>query len=1067
MNQKSPNPLFRRLAIPAVCALAVALLSSPALARPYATSLTNSLTSISFRLNEDADNVKIISLGGAVTNDLGPLPKGLTVTNLVIAGVFKVQVTKSAGPGYVQGVVNQISVDTNNFVKFVNQRGVSVNKNTNSPYFGRIYVSVSAPGTTAGRSVADGIYLLNADQTDAIGQGDTPRTGGVNGGAGFDAFVANAESPNRIVVGPDDNLYITDWSDAHGGLYVTDPNVATNAAATHVLPFLGGPSATTNNHGSMSAVWIEGSLAQGNLVVYTQDEDLVPKNGVWRYDIGAGPLPYAADGTLAFSFGLNSQYSDLVRGPDGKWYGSNRRAEFATSAGVFVLSEDGSTVLWNSLSVWREFSGNPTARDSYFGETRGLDVSPDGKYLVVFRGATNNPVAPFIPPFVAANSVLILPLDNGVPNITNLVVMPTAPFTATGRDVSFDAVGNIYTVSSGQGLLRIYSPGGFSIVTTGSDGTLEMFVPQMDVGVAATDNAASEIAAERGEFTITRASPDLSQPLTVRFAMTGTATNGVDYVLQTNSVTLTTNVVVIPAGADNVVVSLVATDDAVAEFTETARLGVTPSDAYTVISQPATVTIEDNETPSIDIEAAQSTVFEANVFDYARFQLIRRGRTNDGPLSIEIHNAGATARYVAAGPVNIDPGVVNQTFDVNPVNDALLNGNGTISLTVSNGTGYTVGVITPTATATIVDDEVASAPILFADNFSGDPSTNWVVRFGSGNGIDDFRINEQVITLPTTPYDYSAEGIPAAPNGNDTLGLKVTVNKDEATALGGAGINLYPIGRSFSGDYALRFDMYTILNTASTTEQVLFGINHSASQTNWFRSSNNGFTNSAYDGLWTVIVTDSSGLGTFNGNAPSGDYILVSAPQTNRAGIWGPTVLANRDADSFVDTFKNPPWGVAGLPGVPSNPNVTATPGWAQVELSQIGNLVTLKINNTFIFSVANIGAFQSGNIMLGYSDSYDSIGGVGAVIYDNVRVVGLTQPKLTITSAARSGTTTVLNFTWTTDEPVSAFTVWKATNVTGTYTTAPATIVKLSPGVYQATLTGQTDSAAFYRISH
>jgi hypothetical protein len=397
----------------------------------------------------------------------------------------------------------------------------------------------------------------------------------------------------------------------------------------------------------------------------------------------------------------------------------------------------------------------------------------------------------------------------------------------------------------------------------------------------------------------------------------------------------------------------------------------------------------------------------------------------------------------------------------------LLNGNGTISLTVSNGTGYTVGAITPTATATIVDDEVAPAPILFSDDFSGDPSTNWVVRFASGNGIDDYRINEQFITLPTLAYDYSFEGIPPAPNGNDTLGLKLTVNKDDPTALGGAGVNLYPIGQSFSGDYALRFDMYTILNAnVATTEQVLFGINHSGNQTNWFRSSNNGFTNSAYDGLWCVMVADSSGLGTYNGNAPSGDYILVSAPPANVAGIWGPSVLANRDADSFVDTFKNPPWGVAGLPGVPSNPNVTTTPGWAQVELSQLGNVITLKINNTTIFSYPSIGAHLSGNIMLGYSDSYDSIGNVGSVIYDNVRVVGLTQPKLTITSAERSGTTTVLNFTWTNDDPASAFTVWKATDVAGAYTAATAIIVSVSPGVYQATLTGQTDAAAFYRIS-
>lgn len=607
MNQKSPCPLFRRLAMPVVCALAAASLSSQALARPYATSLTNSVTSISFRLNGDADNVKIISLGGVATNDLGPLPKGLTVTNLIITGVFKVQVTKSSGPGYPQGVVNQISVDTNNFVKFTNQRGLAVNKNTNSPYFGRIYVAASA-GTVSSnqfnlgaRTHGDGIFLLNPDQSDAVGQGNSGLHGGINNGLGFDALGASAESPGRLFIGPDDSLYIADWSDANGGVSVTDANVATNSMAANVLAFLGGPTAVTNNHGSASSVYVEGSLAGGNLVVYTQDEDLGSRNGVYRYDIGSGPLPYGSPETLAFTYGLGAQVAKILRGPDGKWYCSNRRADNASTTGVFVLSEDGNTQLWSSRDAWREFTGNPTAFDVPFAECRGFDVSHDGKFLASFRGNTN--------------SVSIVPLESGIPNIARLVVMPTVPTEPLARDLAFDAAGNIYTVSSGQGLLRIYSPGGFSIATTGSDGTFALFVPQVDVSVTASDSVSTETAGDPGEYTITRASTD--------------------------------------------------------------------------ISQPAPVTIEDNEAPSIDITTAQATVFEANGFDYARFQFTRRGRTNDGPLTVALHNAGDTARYMPVTSVNIDPGVVTQTFEVNPVNDSALNGNGTISLTVSNGTGYT------------------------------------------------------------------------------------------------------------------------------------------------------------------------------------------------------------------------------------------------------------------------------------------------------------------------------------------------------------------------------------------
>ena len=105
------------------------------------------------------------------------------------------------------------------------------------------------------------------------------------------------------------------------------------------------------------------------------------------------------------------------------------------------------------------------------------------------------------------------------------------------------------------------------------------------------------------------------------------------------------------------------------------------------------------------------------------------------------------------------------------------------------------------------------------------PQRVWTQRFGSGNGIDDFRCY--------FAYDYSAwnwiPNLPPAPHSTaDSLGLYLTVNKDEGSALGGAGINVYPTGRSFGGNYAVRFDMYLMVgSSASTTEYALFGINHS------------------------------------------------------------------------------------------------------------------------------------------------------------------------------------------------------------------------------------------------
>src|SRR3954468_838779 len=76
---------IHRLVVALITTFSLLAIGICARATPYACDITNSGGVVSFRLNENADSVKIISSGGAVTNDLGVGIKGLTVTNLGIA----------------------------------------------------------------------------------------------------------------------------------------------------------------------------------------------------------------------------------------------------------------------------------------------------------------------------------------------------------------------------------------------------------------------------------------------------------------------------------------------------------------------------------------------------------------------------------------------------------------------------------------------------------------------------------------------------------------------------------------------------------------------------------------------------------------------------------------------------------------------------------------------------------------------------------------------------------------------------------------------------------------------
>ena len=115
--------------------------------------------------------------------------------------------------------------------------------------------------------------------------------------------------------------------------------------------------------------------------------------------------------------------------------------------------------------------------------------------------------------------------------------------------------------------------------------------------------------------------------------------------------------------------------------------------------------------------------------------------------------------------------------------------------------------------------------------------------------------------------------------------------------------------------------------------------------------------------------------------------MFLSAPAVNPGGIWGPTTYATVGATPFAGVFKAPPFFPDG--GSPST-SQGATPTWVDVELSQIGNVVTLTIDRHVILSYTNTVLANSGNIMIGYCDAYDSVLVGSAVVIDNLRVVRL-----------------------------------------------------------------------------
>jgi hypothetical protein len=1021
---KNNSPLLASGGLRAVfLSFATALIPSLVQATPYATCLTNNGDgSISFRLNQATGTNDLVEvIAGGVTNTLqapsgdpaNVLARGLITTNLGITGAFQVRI-KHTGSGVIT---------TNGpAIPFNSPRGIAVNNNPASPYFGWVYVANSAAG-----SKGDGMFAFSADLFDVLGQGATAMTAGYNFGTG------GASAPYHTSVAPDDSVLVTDFSDASGNLIAMTPLLDDFSYA--LKPLTGtaaAPVGTNNNHGSIITAVIVGSGASRKL--YTMDEDYQTDptstagtewNSAWEYDIGAAPFPWtnAPNRKLMTpflaSFSGQNQKLEVV----GHYLYCNQRRSNPPQHSAYIVDlnnlQDPGTFTgatpWGAFWTSQDESLAEGFSDDVLRDTMTIDVSPDGKWFAAIIAAGSGTItAPDGTTFAnGANDVILIPLTNGIPNIPARQVFHLGG-AANGRDITIDAAHNIYVCSSGTATAQALDIGESTDATSGSDGTFSLATPATQVSVAASTPLAHEQGAVPGVFTITRTPEDIGNPVTIFYTITGTAKTNVNYVSLSGSVT-------IPAGSTSADVQVTPISDSNPDPTLTVNLAVKGSGGYSVgFPNSATVYIVDNSMPQVQIVSLSTNLFQGNTNDYAAVHLRRLGDTNVS-ITLDASSfafAGTAVSnvdyYLTNLPVTLDPGIVDLTIPlVYPLQASTGVGGLSILATLLPGSGYTV---TNNTAATILT--LAASPagtVLFSDDFENDPSgSNWQVAFQSyTNGSTDYNL--------VFGYDYSSGSIgnlspiPPAPHSTNgtTKGVYMTVNKNAGVS---AGLNIYLKNHNFSGNYALRFDMFLVENSAGTAqskvEDALFGINHDGTHTNWFRNAVTGTSllDSATpsDGLFFDVGADGNG----GGGAPY-DFAAWSGPTyTNTVSVVGPTNFLARAATTTRDIFKRPPFDSGTTNGGdPANTVLNPTPTWTQVEISQVqtvqGNLITWKMNNTVILSFYStnsaLASVTNGTVMLGYVDPWDDIGnstpgsGDGGVIYDNVQVVQLSVPVITV----------------------------------------------------------------------
>ena len=215
------------------------------------------------------------------------------------------------------------------------------------------------------------------------------------------------------------------------------------------------------------------------------------------------------------------------------------------------------------------------------GEINALAALPPGNYGAAVDAGTNLTLQINLPLTLAG-----VVSDDGKPNppgaLSNLwsLVSGPGPVTFTNATSLTNSVGlplsgdYVFRLVGDDGQVKVFE----DITVTGVDPTL--------VSVVASDSEAAELGPDPGEFTFTRIG-DTNLNITVYFTVSGTASNGADFITLTNRITFT-------GGKDSVALAFAPFLDDRIEGDETVMITLLSDLAYSIGSSPATATIHDS-----------------------------------------------------------------------------------------------------------------------------------------------------------------------------------------------------------------------------------------------------------------------------------------------------------------------------------------------------------------------------------------------------------------------------------------------------------------------------------------
>jgi hypothetical protein len=430
---------------------------------------------ISFILNDVATNVSVQIYAGTnvlktFTSDAGEVGTNTGLNTVVwngtnddgsaaAVGVYNLRITAAAA-GY--DAWTNITDDGTNFDVFF-PAGIAVNKNTNSPYYGRVFAGNGEGGyidftNGSDEYLSNGIVKCNAD-------GSPADEGGFGtGGYSWSGTLIDL-SPWKMDIGSDDRLYVDDWS-GQGLVESFDQVLSTNYLS--VLQ----PDNYTYASISLSGLCVIG--AGTNMQIFMADNNSIDLGGMgilsWEFTSNG---VIATNDTGMVDVALSTNNSGLTLAP--------YAVSVDTRGNIYTIQREWDLTMMDATNdlnpkvlcfppapsggppdtspLWQIGGGDPTMINNY-----GVAVDPTAKFVAVAtRGYGQEGDS------LQGGGVSIFLAPSGT-LVTNMTQDPEGSTNQQFFDVAWDNVGNLYAVYAEQGLeqcgWRVYSPPGSNQATT-------------------------------------------------------------------------------------------------------------------------------------------------------------------------------------------------------------------------------------------------------------------------------------------------------------------------------------------------------------------------------------------------------------------------------------------------------------------------------------------------------------------------------------------------------------------------------------------------------------------------